>query len=164
MHYRAFSQFGPEQSAAYIRMDFKKKKKKTFFFQSFFGLVCYKSTFESLKNRAWSSAVPTKSVTSGTRLITCGSRVHYIMSQILVFACFALNCSQGPSAEKTGIGSLVNRSSCPPSLPDDPNSQGTELVNKKSKRPDDSHSSAELQKLCWLCLLNTHQSHKACCA
>ena len=32
--------------------------------------------------------------------------------------------SQGPPAEKTGRGSLVNRPSCPP---DDPISQGTEL-------------------------------------
>ena len=36
-------------------------------------------------------------------------------------------CSQGPLAEKTGRGSLLNRPSCPPPLPDGPNGQGTEL-------------------------------------
>ena len=34
------------------------------------------------------------------------------------------NCSQGPPAEKTGRGSLLNRPSCPP---DDPIGQGTDL-------------------------------------
>ena len=34
------------------------------------------------------------------------------------------NCSQGPHAEQTGRGSLLNRPSCPP---DDPIGQGTEL-------------------------------------
>ena len=38
--------------------------------------------------------------------------------------CPCQNCSQGPPAEKTGRGSLLNRPSCPP---DDPNGQGTEL-------------------------------------
>ena len=38
--------------------------------------------------------------------------------------CPCQNCSQGPSAEKTGRGSLLNRLSCPP---DDPIDQGTEL-------------------------------------
>ena len=36
------------------------------------------------------------------------------------------NCSQGPPAEKTGRGSLLNRPSC---LPDDPIGQGTELMD-----------------------------------
>ena len=35
---------------------------------------------------------------------------------------------------------------------------------KYSKCSDNSHSSAKLQKLCWLSLLNTQQSHKAYCA
>ena len=38
--------------------------------------------------------------------------------------CPCQNCSQGPPAEKTGRGSLLNRSSC---TPDDPISRGTEL-------------------------------------
>ena len=37
------------------------------------------------------------------------------------------NCPQGPPAEKTGRGSLLNCPSCPP---DDPVSQGTEHVVK----------------------------------
>ena len=40
------------------------------------------------------------------------------------------SCSHGPPAEKTGRGSLLNRSS---SLPDDPIGQGTE-VNTRQKR------------------------------
>ena len=38
--------------------------------------------------------------------------------------CPCQNCSQGPPAEKTGRGSLLNHFSCPPK---DPVSQGTEL-------------------------------------
>ena len=38
--------------------------------------------------------------------------------------CPCQNCSQGPRAEKTGRGSLLNCPSCPP---DDPISQGTEV-------------------------------------
>ena len=38
--------------------------------------------------------------------------------------CPCQNCSQGPPAEKTGRGSLMNRLLCPP---DDPICQGTEL-------------------------------------
>ena len=38
--------------------------------------------------------------------------------------CPCLNCSQGPPAEKTGRGSLLNRPSCPPNVPVN---QGTEL-------------------------------------
>ena len=37
-------------------------------------------------------------------------------------------------------------------------------ANKQSKHTDNSHSNAKLQKSCWLCLLNTHMSHKAYCA
>ena len=39
-------------------------------------------------------------------------------------SCSCKNCLQGPPAEKTGRGSLLNRPSCPP---DDPIGQGTEL-------------------------------------
>ena len=47
--------------------------------------------------------------------------------------CPCQNCLQGPPAERTGRGSLLNRPSCPPPLPpppDDPNGQGTELKNQ----------------------------------
>ena len=37
-------------------------------------------------------------------------------------------------------------------------------TNKKSKCSDDSHSCVKLEKMCLLCPLNTHQSHKAYCA
>ena len=39
------------------------------------------------------------------------------------YPCPRQNCSRGPSAEKTGRGSLLNHPSCPP---DDPIGQGTE--------------------------------------
>ena len=43
------------------------------------------------------------------------------------------NCSQGPCAEKTGSGSLLNRSSSPP---DNSFSQGTELKMKSSLKEE----------------------------